>query len=161
MGQKTESGPSLGRAHAGHPGWHLQYRARGNSSTGIPEVRPPRVELPFPAQQAGGQPEVMRSGEALEYVPTGLIVVRCELGAGYSLFIRGEGAGLRWNEGQRLKFIEPGLWVWFTEGSSEPVKFQLLLNDSVWARGEAAVLNPGEHLEITPDFEWPEIPLAA
>jgi hypothetical protein len=81
-----------------------------------------------------------------------------ELGEGNAVFIRGAGAGLKWDVGQRLICVEPETWVWSVGDSKERVQFQLLLNDEVWEKGEPHVLEPGKSMELTPDFEWPEIP---
>ena len=65
---------------------------------------------------------------------------------------------MKWDVGQRLICVEPETWVWSVGDSKERVQFQLLLNDEVWEKGEAHVLEPGNSMELTPDFEWPEIP---
>jgi hypothetical protein len=94
------------------------------------------------------------------HTPT-LIVARVALGAANSLFIRGEGGGLSWNEGQRLGRVAPDTWIWLGTDVKTRIVFQLLLDDTIWARGERFTMKPGERQEIEPDFEWPEIPLAA
>jgi len=90
-----------------------------------------------------------------------VVTVDLELGSNNEVFIRGKGCGLRWDQGQRLTCLGPGRWVWSASPSEERVEFGLLLNDQVWARGEKMVLDPGRTIEITPDFEWPEIPRVA
>ena len=87
-------------------------------------------------------------------------VVNLELGAHDKVFIRGEGAGLRWDQGQPLKCAGPGTWIWSPAAASaaEKLEFQLLLNDEVWARGGPVVVEAGGSVEVTPDFEWPDIP---
>jgi hypothetical protein len=85
-------------------------------------------------------------------------VVDVDLGADNALFIRGDGAGLRWDRGQPLSCVGPRTWAWSPATSGDKLEFQLLLNDEVWARGDKVLLEPGKTIEITPDFEWPEIP---
>ena len=85
-------------------------------------------------------------------------VVNLELGADSFLAIRGSGAGLTWAKGQTMTRVDPKTWVWSTEASIHKIEFQLLLNDEVWERGDAHILEPGNSIELTPDFEWPEIP---
>ena len=85
-------------------------------------------------------------------------VVNLELGANSFLAIRGSGAGLTWAKGQALTRVDPKTWVWSTEASIHQIEFQLLLNDEVWERGDTHILEPGNSIELTPDFEWPEIP---
>ena len=87
-----------------------------------------------------------------------LVEVKLELGPGNALFIRGEGEGLTWHEGQRLTLVSPSTWVWRAVGSKSRIIFRLLLNDLIWAKGDEMVLDPGSRIELTPDFEWPEIP---
>jgi hypothetical protein len=90
-----------------------------------------------------------------------VVAVDLELGANNAVFIRGKGCGLRWDRGQPLTCLGPRRWVWSAGPSEERVEFGLLLDDQVWARGEKMVLDPGRSIEITPDFEWPEIPKVA
>ena len=87
-----------------------------------------------------------------------LVEAHVELAFGQGLFIRGEGAGLSWQKGDALKNTAPGTWLWVAVRPQETVVFQLLLNDSVWARGENITVKPGERVLLEPDFEWPEIP---
>ncbi|HWX19813.1 MAG TPA: hypothetical protein VN578_07895 [Candidatus Binatia bacterium] len=90
-----------------------------------------------------------------------LIAAKVELGPGHAVFIRGEGGGPSWHRGLPLDCIAPGSWIWFATGLAEKIVFQLLLNDAIWARGDKLVLEPGNRLELAPDFEWPEIPRTA
>ena len=84
--------------------------------------------------------------------------VHLELGADNALFIRGHGGGLSWDQGQPFSQLGKGTWIWSAEASAERLEFQLLLNDEVWERGPAHILEPGTSIQLTPDFEWPEIP---
>jgi hypothetical protein len=81
-----------------------------------------------------------------------------DIGSTNAVFIRGNGAGLRWDKGEPLARVGPRTWVWSAGRSQDRVEFQLLLNDEIWARGETQILEPGSIIEVTPDFEWPEIP---
>jgi hypothetical protein len=90
-----------------------------------------------------------------------VIVADLELGTHDTVFIRGAGGGLRWDKGQPLVCTGPKTWVWSPASAEEKLEFQLLLNDEVWARGEPVVLEAGASMEITPDFEWPDIPKTA
>jgi hypothetical protein len=87
-----------------------------------------------------------------------VLAVNLDLGRNNAVFIRGEGGGLRWDKGQLLTCIDPQTWVWSTRVSNDKLEFQFLLNDEVWEKGEAHILEPGTSIELTPDFEWPEIP---
>lgn len=87
-----------------------------------------------------------------------VVAVNLDLGSDNALFIRGQGGGLNWDKGQALNCVDAKTWIWAAEASSEKLEFQLLLNDEVWERGEPHIIEPGDSIEITPDFEWPEIP---
>jgi hypothetical protein len=87
-------------------------------------------------------------------------VERLELGVGCAVFIRGEGEGLSWDRGERLIRMGSGAWAW-SGRLTRPVRFQLLLDDVVWERGEPRILEPGQTAQFTPDFEWPDIPRTA
>lgn len=87
-----------------------------------------------------------------------MVGARLELSPGNALFIRGEGGGLSWHQGQPLRPIDNQSWVWHSCGPGDSIVFQLLLNDLIWAKGDDITLEPGCRIELTPDFEWPEIP---
>ena len=89
------------------------------------------------------------------------IIVHVELGAADAVYIRGDGGTLRRDSGQRLACIRSDLWVWSTRSPAERFEFQLLLNDEVWERGWARVLEYGHVMHVGPDFEWPDIPRVA
>jgi hypothetical protein len=54
--------------------------------------------------------------------------------------------------------VDPGTWIWPHDRLEEKVTLQLLLDDQIWAKGENLVLESGVRIELTPDFDWPEIP---
>jgi hypothetical protein len=73
------------------------------------------------------------------------------VGFGNSLYLRGEGHGLSWNQGVPLTCVDGSTWQW-TGQAADPLKIKLLLNDSVWAAGEDVVITPGQKVEISPAF---------
>ena len=83
--------------------------------------------------------------------PVTTIEARVDVGFGNNLFVRGEGAGLSWDQGVPLKCIDPQTWQ-LSVPASDKVKFKLLLNDTVWAKGEDLVAAPGQRLQIAPAF---------
>jgi hypothetical protein len=87
-----------------------------------------------------------------------VVEAKLDLGPGNAVFIRGQGGGLEWTRGQRLEGTDPSTWVWKAPRTGEPIVFQLLLNDLIWAKGEDVLLKPGAVVQLAPDFEWPEIP---
>jgi hypothetical protein len=90
-----------------------------------------------------------------------VVAVDLDLGSDSSVFIRGQGGGLRWDQGKRLNRVGPRTWIWSANGCSEMVEFQLLIDDEVWARGQTHTVEPGGTARVAPDFEWPEIPKVA
>ncbi len=86
------------------------------------------------------------------------VQAKIELAPGNTLFIRGEGGGLDWRRGQPMAKVDASTWLWRAPGSEPALVVQLLLNDLIWARGDAVILQPPCRLEVVPDFEWPEIP---
>lgn len=86
------------------------------------------------------------------------MAVDLDLGSDNKLFIRGQGGGLSWQKGQELTRVNPKTWIWSGQGSHERLEFQLLLNDQVWEKGTTHIVEPGNSIELTADFEWPEIP---
>src|SRR5437879_3381153 len=87
-----------------------------------------------------------------------IVQAEIELRAGSGLFIRGEGETLDWRHGQPLTQSDKATWIWSVDSPSEPILFQLLLDDLIWAKGENIALDLGARVELVPDFEWPEIP---
>jgi hypothetical protein len=83
--------------------------------------------------------------------PVTTIEAKIDVGFGNNLFVRGEGPGLSWDHGTLLKCVDGQTWQFATE-ASDPLKFKLLLNDSVWMAGEDQVVPPGKRVEITPSF---------
>ena len=79
------------------------------------------------------------------------IEAKIDVGFGNTLYLRGEGVGLSWNQGVPLTCVDGKTWKWTGE-SKEQLKFKLLLNDQVWSQGEDLVATPGQKVEISPAF---------
>ncbi|HMP82992.1 MAG TPA: hypothetical protein PKA41_09865 [Verrucomicrobiota bacterium] len=83
--------------------------------------------------------------------PVTTIEAKIDVGFGNRLFVRGQGAGLSWEQGTPLTCVDAKTWRW--SGSvQEKLTFKLLLNDAIWAKGEDVVVSPGKRAEITPSF---------
>jgi len=67
-------------------------------------------------------------------------------------YVRGEGAGLSWNVGIPMKFIEIGKWEWTVENAVEPTSCRIFKDDSLAAKGDDIVINVGERAEVYPVF---------
>ena len=83
--------------------------------------------------------------------PVTTIEAKVDVGFGNNLFVRGEGPGLSWEQGVPLKCVDPQTWQ-LTVPANDKLKFKLLLNDTVWAKGEDLVAAPGQRLQIAPAF---------
>jgi hypothetical protein len=79
------------------------------------------------------------------------IEAKIDVGFGNSVYLRGTGDGLSWERGIPLKCVGNSTWMW-SGRVNNPLKFKLLLNDSVWSQGEDLVADPGQTLEIAPRF---------
>jgi hypothetical protein len=79
------------------------------------------------------------------------IEAKVDVGFGNNLYLRGEGHGLSWNQGIPLKCVDQSTWKWSGE-ASEQLKFKLLLNDAVWAKGDNLVASPGQRIQVSPAF---------
>ena len=79
------------------------------------------------------------------------IEAKIDVGFGNTLYMRGEGQGLSWNRGIPLSCVDSSTWQWTGE-ASDALKFKLLLNDTVWSKGEDLVATPGQKVEVAPAF---------
>jgi len=75
-----------------------------------------------------------------------------DIGWGNRLFIRGNGAGLKWEIGQEMDWSD-GNWTWSTANANgEGIEFKFLINDEVWSEGGNLVISSGESYTTTPEF---------
>jgi hypothetical protein len=81
-----------------------------------------------------------------------VVVAKILPGIGNKVFLRGEGAGLSWDEGVPMSFLEIGKWGWSPSDKSVPLVIQLYKNDEEPDPNGKVELEPGEKVEITPVF---------
>ncbi len=79
------------------------------------------------------------------------IEARIDVGFGNRLFLRGQGEGLSWDRGTPLECVDSQTWRLIVP-SKDKLQFKLLINDSVWAKGEDVVVTPGKRVELVPAF---------
>ena len=80
-------------------------------------------------------------------------VMKCDVGLGNTLFIRGKGAkNLSWDKGLALTFDEKERAWCFRASGNRPIEFKVLINDSKWSEGENFVLSPGGKQTFEPIF---------
>jgi hypothetical protein len=80
-----------------------------------------------------------------------VIEAKIDVGFGNNLFVRGQGAGLSWERGVQLENVDSKTWR-LAVAASDKLQFKLLLNDSVWAKGEDVVAAPGKTVKVVPAF---------
>jgi hypothetical protein len=110
-----------------------------------------KSELPMPGaadKVATRSDEVVRAASEAATE----IAARIDVGMGNALFIRGQGDGLSWEKGTQLECKDASMWVWSSRQASDKLVFKLLLNDTVWAKGDDLVVEAGRRVEVVPGF---------
>ena len=108
--------------------------APANGATATSKVSPTPTKVAAPVRSTGT-----------------VIEAKIDVGFGNQLFLRGQGSGLSWDRGIPLECVDSKTWR-LTFPAEEKLLFKLLLNDSVWAKGEDVTVTPGQRVEITPAF---------
>ena len=104
------------------------------------KVKAPRVTTPESAPKTS------------EQKPVTMVAVNADIGYGNTLFIRGQGLGLKWDKGLPLNCVDSTTWVWSVNNGNGKAEFKVLINDEVWSKGENVKVTPGERLEFAPAF---------
>ena len=105
-----------------------------------------------------GDEKVMTSQNAEDKSKTGekngttTVVANVMIGIGNKPYVRGEGPGLSWDEGVSMNFIEIGKWAWSPPRKNASLTVQIYRNDQDPDKGGKVKVEPGQKLEITPDF---------
>ncbi len=80
------------------------------------------------------------------------ISARIDIGFGNVLSIRGEGAGLSWDQGLVMANVENDLWQVTLGESAQPVIFKFLVNDLSWSTGPDYTIASGASVTLVPEF---------
>ena len=81
------------------------------------------------------------------------VIASVFIGIGNKPFIRGSRAGLNWDKGIAMEFVEIGKWQWIAPADlDEPVELQLFSNDEDADSTGKYTLEPGQQLDISPVF---------
>ncbi len=125
-------------------------------------AEPTAVELeslsssPPPAQAElleSGAETTRRRRSAKSASPAATLVARVLIGIGNKPYVRGDGPGLSHNKGVPMEFVEIGQWRWVAPASAtDAITLRILKNDEVPADGGPIVLQPGQTLEVSPEF---------
>lgn len=98
-----------------------------------------------PEPDAKEKPKSSKSGSTS-------VVANVMIGIGNKPYLRGEGAGLSWDEGVPMNFIEIGKWAWTPTRKNAALTVQVYRNDEDPDKGGKIEVKSGEEIEITPDF---------
>ncbi len=80
------------------------------------------------------------------------VVAKVKIGIGNKPFLRGEGPGLSWEEGVPMNFVEIGKWAWSPADKDSPLLVQVYRNDEDPDPTGKHEVEPGQKLELSPDF---------
>lgn len=75
--------------------------------------------------------------------PLTTITAKVDVGFGNALYIRGEGGGLDWDEGQLMECIDSDEWSWTSSSANTGIVFKFLINDQLWSLGEDLTVPAG------------------
>ena len=81
-----------------------------------------------------------------------VITAKFDVGFGNTLFIRGVGPGLSWEQGIPLSNAGEDLWTVTLSGASDPVAFKVLVNDENWSSGDDFLVESGATITVVPTF---------
>lgn len=75
-----------------------------------------------------------------------------DVGFGNTLYLRGDGPGLSWDEGVPMECVADDKWTLVVTESARPVAFKFLLNDETWCAGDDYTIEAGGSITLTPEF---------
>src|SRR5262249_41110230 len=85
--------------------------------------------------------------------PVTILEAKIDVGYGNTLFLRGESAGLSWEQGVPMRCVDASTWVWSSDQIRGTISFRVLFNDSILTAGEVLTVSAGEKLCFTPAFQ--------
>ncbi len=118
-----------------------------NTADEAVEIPDPLIEL-----EDDGQDTEEISNPVSENNRSITLIAHLNLDISSTPYVRGEGAGLSWNEGVPMEFIEIGKWEWTVENAEESTSCRIFKDDSLAARGDDIVIEVGERAEVYPEF---------
>jgi hypothetical protein len=107
-----------------------------------------------PAKKAPAKKASAQKSAPAKTVTKTSIIARVDVGFGNSLYVRGEGAGLSWDQGVLLDNVSPYEWAFTTTKAKGDVNFKFLINDEIWAEGEDLTVAKGGTSISSPVFAW-------
>jgi len=118
-----------------------------------PAAIAPAAISPKASAPAATAPKASASGATAPAASAALttIEVKRDVGFGNAVFLRGQGAGLTWERGLPLVCVDAHTWRW-SGIAKDPIRFKLLINDTIWSAGNDLTIAPGQKLEVAPEF---------
>lgn len=80
------------------------------------------------------------------------ITAQIDIGFGNALYVRGEGAGLSWDQGLLMNCVSNSEWQCVLGESARPIVFKFLVNDLSWSTGEDFTVAAGTNVTLSPTF---------
>jgi len=126
-----------------------------------PDSAPAAQQSAISNQQSPDQAELLDTGaettrrrrSAKAAAPASTLVARVLIGIGNKPYVRGDGPGLSHSKGVPMEFVEIGQWRWVAPSSAtDAISVRILKNDEVPAEGGPITLQPGQTLEVSPEF---------
>lgn len=110
----------------------------------------PAAPVAKPAPVSVVKPAIVKPVASKPVLTT--IGARIDIGFGNSLYIRGEGAGLSWDQGLVMDCIEDNFWRITLPESARGHTFKFLVNDLSWNTGPDYTVPAGGNVTLTPEF---------
>ncbi len=117
----------------------------------VAPVAPAPAVVPVAAKAAAPAPAPVVRPVVSQPVAT-VIQARIDIGFGNSLYVRGEGAGLSWDEGKRMDCVADDLWQVTLPESARSIVFKFLVNDLSWSTGPDYTVSGGSSVTLVPEF---------
>lgn len=115
-------------------------------------VTPDSVENPDPVSALENQGQDAKKMSVSTGGNSITLIAHLNIDISSTPFVRGEGAGLSWNEGAPMKFIEIGKWEFKIDKATEAASCHIFKDDVLAAKGDDIVINVGERSEVYPVF---------
>jgi hypothetical protein len=116
----------------------------------VQSTTPTPVAMLAPSPAPVQAPAPLRPVAATPIATT--ITARIDVGFGNALFVRGEGAGLSWEQGLPMENVASDLWRIVLAESARAYTFKFLINDVTWSTGPDFSAACGTSVMLTPEF---------
>ena len=123
-------------------------KARASEASSRKAKKAP-ANKPLAAPATGKKASIRKRPQSV--YPT-IVMAQVDVGWGNELFIRGEGANLRWDRGIAMENIEADIWQWCSECLDEDLICKFLINDFTWSAGENIAIRHGQKSVMQPTF---------